>query len=316
MPDIITLGETMILMNPESSGSLKYVTRFTRQIGGAESNFAIGVVRLGQSAGWISRLGKDELGKYVEAFLKGEGVDTSQVKFDPEAPTGVYFKERREYGESKAYYYRQGSAASRLSPGDLEPDYIGSAKFLHITGITPALSESCYRTVWEAVKIAKSRGVKVCLDPNIRLKLWGKERAREVIMELVAQADFVLPGLSEGAMLLGATEPEQMADKFLDLGIETVVIKLGKQGAYYASATESKFVPGYPIDKVVDPIGAGDGFAAGFVAGLLKGYSLEEAVKLANAVGALATTVNGDVEGLPTMDEVAVFRGEKEEIDR
>lgn len=316
MPEVVTLGETMILMNPESSGPLKYINRFTKQIGGAESNFSIGVVRLGHSAGWISRVGDDEFGKYIVAFIRGEGVDTSQVKFDPGAPTGLYFKERREYGESKVYYYRRGSAASRLSPEDLDPSYIGSAKFLHITGITPALSESCLRAVKEAVKIAKSRGVKVSLDPNIRLKLWSKERAREVIMELAAQADIVLPGQSEGAILVGETEPEKIAAKFLDLGVETVVIKLGKQGAYYACSAESKLVPGYPIEKIVDPIGAGDGFAAGFIAGLLKGYSLKEAVKLANAVGALATTVTGDVEGLPTMDEVAVFIGEKEGIDR
>ncbi|SHJ78654.1 sugar kinase [Desulfofundulus thermosubterraneus] len=316
MPEVVTLGETMVLMNPDSSGPLKYVTRFTKQIGGAESNFAIGVVRLGHGAGWISRVGNDEFGKYIVAFIRGEGVDTSQVKFDPDAPTGLYFKERREYGESKVYYYRRGSAASRLSPEDLDPDYIGSAKFLHVTGITPALSESCYRTVKEAIKIAKSRGVKVSLDPNIRLKLWSKERAREVIMELAAQSDIILPGLSEGAILVGEREPEKIAAKFLDQGIETVVVKLGKEGAYFASGSESKFVPGYPIERVVDPIGAGDGFAAGFIAGLLKGYSIEESVKLANAVGALATTVTGDVEGLPTMDEVAVFQGKKEGVDR
>lgn len=316
MPEVVTLGETMILMNPEGSGPLQYIHNYTKQIGGAESNFAIGVVRLGHSAGWISKLGKDEFGKYILAFIRGEGVDTSQVKIDSEAPTGLYFKERREYGESKVYYYRKGSAASRLSPEDLDPDYIGSAKILHITGITPALSDSCHHTVLEAIKIAKRRGVKISFDPNLRLKLWTKERAREVIMELAAQADIVLPGVSEGAILVGETEPQKIAAKFLEMGVETVVVKIGKEGAYYASKTECKFVPGYPIEKVVDPIGAGDGFDAGFIAGMLKNYNLEEAVKLANAVGALATTVTGDVEGLPTMEDVAVFRGEKEGVDR
>lgn len=316
MPEVVTLGETMVMMNPETSGPLKYISKFTKQIGGAESNFAIGVVRLGHSAGWISRLGSDEFGKYVLSFIQGEGVDTSRVKFDSEAPTGLFFKERREYGESKVYYYRKGSAASRLTPEDLDFDYICSAKVLHISGITPALSGDCYETIKEAVAIAKSKGVTVCLDPNIRLKLWSKERAREVIMELAAQADIVLPGVSEGEILLGETEPVKIAERFLALGVQKVVVKLGKQGAYYATATESKLVPGYPVEKVVDPIGAGDGFAAGFIAGQLKGYSMEESVKLANAVGALATTVTGDVEGLPTMEEVAIFKGEKEGIDR
>ncbi|GAB6180027.1 sugar kinase [Desulfotomaculum defluvii] len=316
MPEVVTLGETMVLMNPESSGPLKYISQFTKQIGGAESNFAIGVVRLGHSAGWISRLGNDEFGKYILSFIQGEGVDISQVKFDTKAPTGLYFKERREYGESKVYYYRKGSAASCLSPEDLDADYIGSAKILHISGITPALSESCYQTIQEAVAIAKKQGVTICLDPNIRLKLWDKERARQVIMELAAQADIILPGVSEGEILLGETEAAKIAAGFLDLGVQKVVVKLGKKGAYYATPTENQLVPGYPVAKVVDPIGAGDGFAAGFIAGLLKGYTMEESVKLANAVGALATTVIGDVEGLPTMEEVAVFKGEKEGIDR
>ncbi|ABY95599.1 MULTISPECIES: sugar kinase [Thermoanaerobacter] len=316
MLDVVTLGETMVLMTPEISGPLRYVNKFIKQIGGAESNFAIGIVRLGHRAGWISKLGNDEFGKYILSFIRGEGVDTSRVKFDPDAPTAVYFKERREYGESRVYYYRRGSAASRLRPEDLDPDYIGSAKYLHLTGITPALSESCYQTVKEAIKIAKSRSVKITFDPNIRLKLWSKERAREVIMELAAQADIVLPGVSEGEILVGEREPEKIAAKFLGLGVGTVVVKMGKQGAYYATKSESKFIPGFPIEKVVDPIGAGDGFAAGFVTGLLKGYSLEKAVRLANAVGAIVTTVIGDVEGLPTMDEVLVFMGEREGIDR
>lgn len=316
MLDVVTLGETMVLMTPEVSGPLRYVNRFIKQIGGAESNFAIGIVRLGHKAGWISKLGNDEFGKYILSFIRGEGVDTSRVKFDPEAPTAVYFKERREYGETRVYYYRRGSAASRLTPEDLDPDYIGSAKYLHVTGITPALSESCYLTVKEAIKIAKSRGVKVSLDPNIRLKLWSKERAREVIMELAEQADIVLPGVSEGEILVGEKDPEKIAAKFLDLGVSIVVVKLGEKGAYYATKNESKFVPGYPVERVVDPIGAGDGFAAGFIAGLLKNYSLEQAVKLANAVGAIVTTVIGDVEGLPTMEEVEAFMGMREEVSR
>lgn len=316
MLDVVTFGETMVLMSPEISGPLRYVNRFMKQIGGAESNFAIGIVRLGHKAGWISKLGNDEFGKYIVSFIRGEGVDTSRVKFDSEAPTGVYFKERREWGESKVYYYRKGSAASRLTLMDLDFEYIGSAKYLHITGITPALSESCYQTTKEAIKIAKSKGVKIILDPNIRLKLWTKERAREVILELASKADIILPGVGEGEILVGENEPERIAEKFLELGIGIVVIKLGKQGAYYATASENKYVTGFHVERVVDTIGAGDGFAAGFVAGLLKGYSLEKAVRLANAVGAIVTTVIGDVEGLPTMDEVLVFMGEKDGIDR
>ncbi|ADQ06244.1 PfkB domain protein [Caldicellulosiruptor hydrothermalis 108] len=316
MLDVVTIGEAMVVFNPTASGPLRYVNNFVKKVGGAEANFAIGIVRLGHKAGWISKLGNDEFGKCILSVIRGEGVDTSQVKFDPEAPTGIYFKEIREYGETKVYYYRRGSAASRLTPEDLDPDYIGSAKYLHVTGITPALSESCYLTIKEAIKIAKSRGVKISLDPNIRLKLWSKEQARRVIMELAEQADIVLPGITEGEILVGEKNPENIAKKFLDLGVSIVVVKLGEKGAYYATKDESGYVSGFPIEKVVDPIGAGDGFAAGFIAGLLKNYSLKEAVKLANAVGAIATTVIGDFEGLPTMEEVEAFMGIREDVSR
>lgn len=316
MPEVVTLGETMVLLNPINTGPLKYVSNFVKQIGGAESNFAIGVSRLGHSAGWISRVGQDEFGKYIVSFIRGEGVDTSQVKLDKEAPTGVYFKERYENGESKVYYYRKGSAASRMTPQDLNQDYIASAKFLHVSGITPALSESCHQTVLEAIKIAKSKGVKISLDPNIRLKLWSEQRAREVIMEMLSQSDIVLPGQEEGRLLVGTDDPVKIANKMLRAGAKIVVIKLGEKGAYYATEDKAEFVPGYSVSKVVDPIGAGDGFAAGFISGLLKGWDITESVRLANAVGSRVTQVIGDVEGLPTMEDIEVFLGRKKGVER
>ncbi|WP_031515425.1 sugar kinase [Desulfofalx alkaliphila] len=316
MPQVVTLGETMVLLNPTTTGPLKYATHFIKQIGGAETNFAIGLSRLGHSAGWISRVGNDEFGRYIISFVRGEGVDTSQVKVDPQAPTGVYFKERHEFGESKVFYYRKGSAASRLTPKDLDEAYISGAKYLHITGITPALSDSCRQTVLKAIEIAKSNGVTVSFDPNIRLKLWSVDKAVEVLMDLVSRSDIVLPGLQEGQMLVGANKPEEIADKILQAGAKTVVIKLGEKGAYYASGGESAYVPGYPVQRVVDPIGAGDGFAAGFISGLLKGWDLTQSVKLANAVGARTTQVVGDVEGLPTLEEIDYFLGRKREVER
>ncbi|MDO7786040.1 sugar kinase [Desulforamulus aquiferis] len=316
MPEVVTLGETMVLFNSMNTGPMKYVTHFAKQIAGAETNFAIGVCRLGHTAGWISRVGKDEFGKYIVSFVRGEGVDTSQVKVDSEAPTGVLFKERQEEGESKVYYYRKGSAASRMTPEDIDPNYLQGAKYLHISGITPALSDSCYETILEAIRIAKSRNVTISFDPNIRLKLWSEERAREVIMGLIPEVDIVLPGLEEGRLLVGANEPEEIAASLLKAGAKIVAVKCGAKGAYYAAGDSAEFIPGYPVARVVDPVGAGDGFAAGFISGLLKGWSYSESVKLANAVGARATQVIGDVEGLPTFEEVEVFLGQRKEIER
>ncbi len=135
----------MIVLNPVFRGPLSSVSMFRRSIGGAESNVAIAAARLGVSAGWISRLGNDELGRYVLRTVRGEGVDVTQVSIDPEARTGVFFKELSGRQEPRVYYYRAGSAASRLAPEHLQPDYIKSARILYTSGITPALSESCRR---------------------------------------------------------------------------------------------------------------------------------------------------------------------------
>lgn len=314
--EVVTLGETMVMMNPVEPGSLEYISNYKKQLGGAESNFAIGVSKLGHQAGWISRLGSDPHGRYIKSFIQGEEVDTSQVKFDSEAPTGIFFKERRELGESNVYYYRHGSAASRLKPTDLDEDYIAQANYLHLTGITPALSESCHQTVLKAIELAQANGVKVSLDPNLRFKLWSKERMQKVMLDIIKQVDILLPGQEEGEVLTGKEDVIKQSKEFLKLGPEVVITKLGAEGAVAATEDMIEKVSGYEVERVVDPIGAGDGFAAGFIVGQLKGYDLIESTKLANAVGAFAVTVTGDVEGLPTMGKIKEFIGEKEIINR
>ncbi|GAB6099549.1 sugar kinase [Halanaerocella petrolearia] len=316
MLDVVTLGETMVMMNPVETGNLKYIYDYKKKLGGAESNFAIGLSRLGHQVGWFSKLGEDPHGKYVKSFIRGEGVDTSQVKFTSEAPTGLMFKDRRELGESNVYYYRHGSAASKMKPEDLSEDYIAQAKYLHLTGITPALSDSCYKTILKAIEIASKNNVKVSLDPNLRLKLWDKEKMREVILDLFKKSDIILPGLEEGEILFGTDDPIEIAHQILDLGAETVVVKLGADGALVANKENKEKVAGYQVERVVDPIGAGDGFAAGFISGQLRGKGLVGSTKIANAVGAFATTVTGDVEGLPTREEIKVFTGQKDAITR
>lgn len=316
MLDVVTFGETMVMMNPEESGSLKYVSRFSRHLGGTESNFAIGLSRLGFRAGWISRLGGDSFGDYIESFVRGEGVDVSRVKRDSDHPTGLMVKERLELGGTRIHYYRRGSAASHMGPDDLDPDYIGEARYLHLTGITPALSDSCRRAVYRGIELAREGGLRITFDPNLRLKLWGVEEMREVILDIAGRVDAVLPGFSEGQILFGTDDTEEIVSRFLDLGPEVVVLKLGTGGALLATPGERSRIPGFRLERVVDPVGAGDGFAAGFVAGQLKGYDLTESVKLANAVGAFATTVRGDVEGLPTWDELGVFLGHDHHVKR
>lgn len=307
MPEVVAIGETMVLFTPLSDGPLRYVHHFEKRIGGAESNVCIGLARLGHRAGWISRVGDDEFGRYVVSAIRAEGVDVSQVKVDPEAPTGVYFKERRAFGGGQVYYYRRDSAASRLSWEDIDPDYIRSARVLLGSGITPALSESCLEALRFAVKLAKEAGRLFVFDPNLRLKLWPAPKARETLLSFVKDADIVLPGADEAEFLTGLADPLDAARRLQSYGPKTVIVKTGAQGALVVDEDAVRRVPGFPVQRVVDPVGAGDAFAAGFLAGYLEGMDLVDAVRLANACGASATTVSGDIEGMPERAEIDRF---------
>ncbi|KAB2329556.1 sugar kinase [Cytobacillus depressus] len=313
--DVVTFGETMVLFTPESIGPLRFVGKFEKTIGGAESNVAIALSRLGAEVGWISRLGDDEFGSYIRNFIRGEGVDTSQVKFDKEHPTAVFFKERQAGDEPKVYYYRKGSAASQMSSNDLDEAYIAQAKFLHISGITAALSPSCRDTVFRAIEMGRRNQLTIVFDPNIRLKLWSKEEAREVLMDIASHSDIVLPGIEEGKIMTGESSPENIAARLLKNGAKVVVVKLGEKGAYYATDEQAEYVTGFPVQQIVDTVGAGDGFAAGFLSGLIRGWSYRDAVELGNRVGAYALTVPGDVEGYPFWSQISPDE-KKEEVYR
>lgn len=304
-PEVVTLGESMVLFVAEQPGLLREATTFRRYVAGAESNVAIGVRRLGHTAGWISRVGDDEFGRAILFRLRGEVVDTSGVVVDPQAPTGVFFREQRADGPIEVLYYRCGSAASRLSPADLNETYLRGARFLHLTGITPALSPSCRETVFAAAETARGAGVNVVLDPNVRRKLWGVDEARSVLRDLATRCDVLLPGADEAELLTGESDPEIAAAALRALGPALVVIKNGAQGCLAAS--EGGIVRGaaVPVARVVDPIGAGDAFAAGFLASQLRGLALAESLALANRCGALAMTIPSDAEGLPGWEAVA-----------
>lgn len=304
--DVVTIGETMVVFT-SAPGLMRYSNSFSRKFGGSESNLAIGLSRMGYKVGWISRIGNDEFGKALLNFIRGEGVDVSEVNIDEEAPTGIYFKEIRNSNDIRVYYYRKGSAASRMNKADLNEEYIAKAKYVFISGITSALSDSCHDTVMETINIAKKHNVKIVFDPNIRKKLWSEEKARKVLLEIAAQVDIILPGVSEGEFLFGESDPSKLGELFLKQGPSLVVLKVGEKGAYYFTQDSKKLVPGFFVEQVVDPVGAGDGFASGFLSGLLDGLDIYESVQRGNAIGAIVTMVNGDVEGLPEREDLENF---------
>ncbi|WP_339319785.1 sugar kinase [Paenibacillus sp. FSL R10-2734] len=301
--DLITFGESMALFTSARTLPLEYENQYFRQMAGAESNVAIGMSRLGHSVGWFSKLGQDPFGEFIYKSMKGEGVDVSRCSFTEEAPTGLFFKEKRNSGDVRIYYYRRNSAASLMRPEDLDEDYLKSAKYLHITGITPALSKSCREMVFAAIEIASAHGVKVVFDPNLRLKLWNGEEARQVLTDLADKCDVILPGMDEGEFLTGEHTCEAIAAKLAQRD-KTVIVKLGKSGAFYLNMNESGIVPAFPVKEVVDPVGAGDGFSAGVISGLLRNEPLSMVVRRANAIGAMVVGVHGDSEGLPKNEEV------------
>ncbi|MFC4323650.1 sugar kinase [Litchfieldia salsa] len=317
--DVFTFGETMVLFQAEQMLPLEYIHHFPKQIGGAESNVAIGLARLGHSVSWFSKLGNDPFGRYIHKYIRGEGVDTSSCLFTDEATTGIFFKEKLSPEEVNVYYYRKNSAASLMEPSDLNEEYIKQAKLLHITGITPALSESCYQTVLRAIEIAKSEKIKIVFDPNLRLKLWSVEKAKQVFNEIATHADMILPGLDEGQFMTGKTEVEEIAEALMGKEDKTIIIKLGAKGAYLHTKNEKQYIEGFPVKQIVDPVGAGDGFAAGIISGILLEEPLPLVVKKANAIGAMVVGVNGDIEGLPTLPKVERFMnpsGDSRDVNR
>jgi 2-dehydro-3-deoxygluconokinase len=316
MPEVITLGETMVMFSPEGQGPLRYVQQFRKRIAGSESNVAVGLCRLGHAAGWISRVGRDEFGKFILKELRGEGVDVSHVIEDEYAPTGIMFKEFRSGRETRVTYYRKGSAASFMTEEDLDEEYISKANILHITGITPALSPGCLKALEAAVEMAKSCNIRISFDPNIRLKLWSAEQAREIIGRILPNCDIVLPGLDEAELLLGTSGIEQSAERLLEMGVQTVVLKTGAEGCWTVDRSGMQHVPGFDPGTIVDPIGAGDAFAAGFLAGTLEKLPLSECAVMANAMGAMALTTPGDYEGLPDRKELDDFINGQQEITR
>lgn len=305
------------MFNPQSNRPLRYVNTFEKTVGGAESNVATALAKLNHTVGWFSKLSNDEFGRYLISTIRGEGVDTSRVILDENNSTGIIFKEYYQRSNPNVYYYRKNSAASTISPDDIDEEYIKSAKILHLTGITPALSESAREAVYKAIEIAKANDVLISFDPNVRLKLWTVDEAKKVLIDIANKADIIMPGLDEAELLLGITDKDEVCDYFLNKNAKIVAVKLGADGCYIKTKDQSYLAPGYDVsDMIVDTVGAGDGFAAGFLCGYLDNLSLKEIGEYANGMGAMATLSSGDMTGYPYFDQLMEFIGKKQGVDR
>ena len=303
---LLALGETMALLTTAEVGRLRHARSLTLGVAGAESNVAIGARRLGCPAAWVGRVGDDELGELVVATIRAEGVDVGGVVRDPGAPTSLMLKERRTAAMVRVRYYRRDGPGSRLAPGDLDPARVAAAGLLHLSGITPALSDSARATVEHAVELARAAGVPVSFDLNYRAALWPPDRAAAVCRDLAARADLVFAGDDEAELLGLAGDPAELARGLAELGAGHAVVKLGERGAVAAVDGRLHAVDPVPV-PAVDPVGAGDAFVAGYLAETLAGRPVPERLATAAACGAFAVTVPGDWEGFPSRDELAAL---------
>ncbi len=300
--DALTVGEPMALFMALQPGELAAVPDFRRVAAGAELNVATGLARLGLRTGYITRLGNDSFGGFLRGVLAHEGIDSRYVTADATHPTGFMLKTRTDDGsDPQIEYFRKGSAASHLGAADA-PAGIFPARQLHLTGITPALSPSTRELAFLLARQARAAGASISFDPNLRPRLWpSPEAMAECINALAALSDTVLPGLAEGRQLTGRQTAEDIAAFYLERGAKQVIVKLGPEGAYYAQQVgASGIAPGLPVERVVDTVGAGDGFAVGVISGLLEGLGLAQAAARGNAIGARVVQFPGDADGLPT----------------
>jgi len=303
-PDIVALGEPLIELNQTRPGESSYQKGF----GGDTSNFLIAAARQGASCGYLTKVGDDAFGDMFLRLWQDEGVDTSGVVVDGSAHTAVYFVTHDQTGHSFSYL-RAGSAASRMAPGDFDLQRIRGARFLHVSGISQAISASACDTVFAAIDTARAAGVAVSYDSNLRLKLWPLARARAVIRETIGLSEYFLPSIEDAQALAGAQDPDAILDWCFAAGARNVLLKLGRDGVIVASNDQRQRIAGYPVDAV-DATGAGDCFAGALVARLVAGDDLLAAARYANAAAALTTTGYGAVAPIPRAAQVhALLKG-------
>lgn len=295
-PEVLCVGETMALFVPAEPGPPDEVKRWVRTIGGAESNVACNLPTLGVRSGWVSAVGDDPFGRAMLREVASHGVDVSACVVDPTRPTGLYVKESGA-GGSPVRYYRAGSAASGMGPSLLDRLDLDGVRVLHLSGITPALSESCLALVRALLELPRGDRL-ISFDVNLRPALWtGRDPG--LLAELAGQADIVLTGDDEAQQVWGTGDPAEL--RALLPGPRTLVVKHGERGATLVEG-EPLFAPALQVD-VVEPVGAGDAFAAGFLAATLRGATPLERLRQGHLQAAVTLLTHDDV-GVPLPREV------------
>ena len=302
--DVLALGEAMLEFNQTQQEPPMYLQGF----GGDTSNAAIAAARAGARVGYLSRLGQDHWGHLLMQLWAQEGVDTRGVLRDAQAPSGVYYVSHDARGHHFSYA-RAGSAASRMQPGDVRAHWaglIGQSHWLHLSGISLAISPSACDAAFAAMHAARQLGTRIALDSNLRLSLWPIDRARACISEAVRLCDLFLPSMDDMVALTGLQNPDAVLDWSHAHGAQQVVLKLGAEGAIVSHGAQRTPIAPQRV-QALDATGAGDCFAGNLLARLCRGDDLATAARYANAAAALSVQGRGAVDPLPTPEAVQVL---------
>ncbi len=293
---VVTLGEAMIRLSPSGRASLEQSDLWEVYVGGAEANFAVALARLGMHVQWISKVTRNPLGKKIVGKIREHGVDVSKVIWTDEGRVGIFFAEPGPLPESWMILYdRKGSAMSHVNPEEVDWESVRNARLIHLTGITPALSEGCLKVVERAISEAKKGGALVSFDTNYRAKLWSAEEALAILARLLQGVDLLIASLRDiQALFKGGEDGEVEARKlYSQFRPRVVVVTLGEKGALAYDGERVYQREAYPT-QVIDRIGRGDAFDAGFVYGYLTG-DIDKGLMYGNALAALAQTRPGDL---------------------
>jgi 2-dehydro-3-deoxygluconokinase len=307
-PELVAFGEALIAFVAEPAGPLHEARHFSAHVAGAESNVAIAVARLGHRVSFAGRVGDDAFGSMIVRRLLAESVATDHLVRDSEAPTGLLFRNLREFPPPEVAYRREGSAGSRLAPDDVRSALEGlpPGTLVHVSGVTPALSESCRAALLVLTETAHARELQLFVDVNYRARLWSADVAAPVLRNLVASATIVTASRHEAAMVTGEANPADAAAALIGLGPRVAVVRDDALGAVASTRSGQApiVVPSQIVRRAVDAVGAGDAFNAGLIASLLEHQSLPDAIANAHLCAAAVVGVIGDIEGLPTHQEL------------
>ncbi len=307
---VVSIGELLVeIMRDKVGVPLKIPGIFLGPFpSGAPGIFINSIAKLGIKSSFIGTVGDDGFGELIVTRLKESGVDISNIRISKEHTTGTAFIAYRNDGSREFIFHFDKSASGVIRETQVKHEIFKDAEWLHVTGSTITANEMCRQSGYKAVQIAKSNGTKVCFDPNIRPELADLNKIRAVCEPILKRTDILLPSGKEACLLTGVENENDACLELKDKGIEIIILKMGAKGCrvYYDDKTIN--VPSFNVEEV-DPTGAGDTFAAGIVYARIQGWDWGKSAKFANAVGALAVTRFGPMEGAPDLKDALNLAG-------